>query len=67
MIIETFPAGILGCNCSVLGDEVTKEGIIVDPGGSVDKILSVVARHQLKLKPFCIPMLTMTILSGQKK
>jgi glyoxylase-like metal-dependent hydrolase (beta-lactamase superfamily II) len=50
MIIETFPAGILGCNCSVLGDEVSKEGIIVDPGGSVDKILSIVGKHQLKIK-----------------
>src|SRR5690606_23071606 len=50
MIIETFPAGVLGCNCSILRDEVSKEGLIIDPGGSVEKILKVVSYHQLKIK-----------------
>ena len=38
MIVETFPAGPLGCNCSILVDPVTKAAIVVDPGGDFDAI-----------------------------
>ena len=31
MIIETFPVGLLQCNCTVLGDEETREAIVIDP------------------------------------
>jgi hydroxyacylglutathione hydrolase len=33
MLIETFPVGPLGCNCSILVDPATKQAIVVDPGG----------------------------------
>ncbi len=39
MIVEHFPVAPLGCNCVILGDEETKEAIVVDPGGEADKIL----------------------------
>ncbi len=29
---ETFPVGLLGCNCTLLGDPETGEAIVVDPG-----------------------------------
>ena len=38
MVFESFPAGPLQCNCSVIGDPLTKRGIIVDPGGDPEKI-----------------------------
>jgi glyoxylase-like metal-dependent hydrolase (beta-lactamase superfamily II) len=38
MIVETFPCGPLGCNCSLLVDPVTKAAIVVDPGGDFDRI-----------------------------
>jgi glyoxylase-like metal-dependent hydrolase (beta-lactamase superfamily II) len=38
MLIETFPAGPLGCNCSILVDPATKRAIVVDPGGDFPKI-----------------------------
>lgn len=39
LIRKTFPVPPLGCNCSILGDPVTKQGIVVDPGGAADRIL----------------------------
>ncbi len=38
MILETFPAGPLGCNCSLLVDPATKQAIVVDPGGDFEAI-----------------------------
>jgi hydroxyacylglutathione hydrolase len=39
MIIKTFPVPPLGCNCSIIGDPVTKQAIVVDPGGAVGQIM----------------------------
>ena len=50
MIRETFPVGLLGCNCTVLGDETTHEAMVVDPGAEIARILAVLARHQLRLE-----------------
>lgn len=38
MHIESFPAGPLGCNCSLVHDPVTKRTIVVDPGGDLETI-----------------------------
>ena len=38
MVIETFPAGPLGCNCSILVDPTSKSAIVIDPGGDFDLI-----------------------------
>src|SRR5918992_5233417 len=46
-IRELFPAPPLGCNCSILGDPVTKQAIIIDPGGAPEQILKEV--HDLGL------------------
>jgi glyoxylase-like metal-dependent hydrolase (beta-lactamase superfamily II) len=34
--VETFAAGPLGCNCSILADLSTKRAIVVDPGDLVE-------------------------------
>jgi glyoxylase-like metal-dependent hydrolase (beta-lactamase superfamily II) len=39
MIRKTFPVPPLGCNCSIIGDPVTKQAIVVDPGGAHERIL----------------------------
>lgn len=41
--VETFPAGPLGCNCSIVVDEGTKRAIVVDPGGDFELIDSKLA------------------------
>ncbi len=47
MIIETFAVGPLGCNCTILGDETTKDAIVIDPGGDEARILATLAKHGL--------------------
>jgi len=50
LIHEILPVGMLACNCSILGDPVTREAIVIDPGDEVDRILEVVALHRLKVR-----------------
>jgi glyoxylase-like metal-dependent hydrolase (beta-lactamase superfamily II) len=38
VLIETFPAGPLGCNCSLLIDPDAKKAIVIDPGGDFEVI-----------------------------
>lgn len=54
MIRETFPVGLLGCNCTILGDETTREAIVVDPGADIPQVLAALARHQLTAKQIVI-------------
>ncbi|HEY8297333.1 MAG TPA: MBL fold metallo-hydrolase [Candidatus Baltobacteraceae bacterium] len=37
--VETFAAGMLGCNCTIVADDVTKEAIVVDGGDGVDEVV----------------------------
>lgn len=39
MIVETFPVGLLACNATIVGDETTREAIVVDGGDGVDEVL----------------------------
>lgn len=39
LIRRTFSVPPLGCNCSIVGDPVTKQAIVVDPGGAPERIL----------------------------
>ena len=54
MIRETFPVGILRCNCTILGDETTGEAMVVDPGDNVSEILTRLAAHRLTLKQIIV-------------
>ena len=49
MVIETFPVGPLGCNCSILVDLATKQAIVIDPGGDFDAIRERIERAQAKV------------------
>ena len=48
MIVETFPVGPLACNCTILGDETTREAIVVDGGDGVAPVLARLQRLGLK-------------------
>jgi glyoxylase-like metal-dependent hydrolase (beta-lactamase superfamily II) len=54
MILETFPVGLLQCNCTLLGDETTGEAMVIDPGDNIPQILSRLAKHGLTLKQIVI-------------
>ncbi len=48
-IHEILPVGMLQCNCHIVGDPLTREAIVIDPGDDAAKILQVVERHKLKV------------------
>jgi hydroxyacylglutathione hydrolase len=50
VIFETFPVGPLACNCTILGDETTREAIVVDGGDGVDEVLRRLQLHRLRAK-----------------
>jgi hydroxyacylglutathione hydrolase len=41
-------------NCTILFDEETKEGVVVDPGGDVDRILAAIRDNGLKIREIWI-------------
>jgi hydroxyacylglutathione hydrolase len=54
MILETFPVGPLQCNCTILGDEQTREAMVIDPGDNIPDILMRLAKHRLTLKQIVV-------------
>jgi glyoxylase-like metal-dependent hydrolase (beta-lactamase superfamily II) len=50
LIHEVLPVGMLQCNCSILGDPVTREAIVVDPGDEVERIEEILRKHGLKVR-----------------
>jgi glyoxylase-like metal-dependent hydrolase (beta-lactamase superfamily II) len=54
MILETFPVGPLACNCTLLGDLLGGEAMVVDPGDNVPQILARLAEHRLTLKQIVV-------------
>ena len=47
LIHEILPVGILQCNCQIVGDPRTREGLVIDPGDDAEKILDIIERHKL--------------------
>jgi len=54
MILETFPVGPLQCNCTLLGDEETREAIVIDPGDEIGRIHRRLTTLGLSLKQILI-------------
>jgi hydroxyacylglutathione hydrolase len=46
----SIPVGMLQCNCSIIGDPVSREALVVDPGDEIDRILGLLGRHKLTVK-----------------
>ena len=54
MIHLVLPVGLLQCNCSIFGDEATREAVVIDPGDEIEQITEALAKHQLKVKAIVI-------------
>jgi hydroxyacylglutathione hydrolase len=54
MIHEILPVGPLQCNCSVIGDESTREAMVIDPGDDIEEILGIIRKHNLLVKHIVI-------------
>jgi len=67
MIHEILPVGMLQCNCSIFGDETTREAIVVDPGDNIDQIQKLLAKHELKVKAIVITHAHIDHIGGAQK
>ncbi len=64
MIHEILAVGPLHCNCSIVGDEVSHEAMVIDPGADVSEILAIVARHGLQVKQIVVTHAHMDHIGG---
>jgi glyoxylase-like metal-dependent hydrolase (beta-lactamase superfamily II) len=67
LIHEILPVGMLQCNCSIFGDEETKEAIVMDPGDNISNILAILQRHQLRVKAIVITHAHIDHIGGAEK
>lgn len=50
LLRETFPAGPFECNCTILACADTKDAVVIDPGGEVERIAEIVAHYDLAVR-----------------
>lgn len=67
MIHEILRVGALQCNCSIFGDEQSREAIVIDPGDNIDGILAVLRRHELTVKAIVITHAHIDHIGGAAK
>ena len=67
MIHEILPVGMLQCNCSIFGDEQTREAMVVDPGDEIDAILEIVRATASHVKAIVITHAHIDHIGGAQK
>jgi hydroxyacylglutathione hydrolase len=67
IIHEVLPVGMLGCNCSVIGDEISREAIVIDPGDDVSEIIAILERNRLIVKMIVITHAHIDHIGGAEK
>jgi hydroxyacylglutathione hydrolase len=67
IIHEVLPVGMLGCNCSVLGDETTRKAIVIDPGDDVSDIIAILERNRLTVTMIVITHAHIDHIGGAEK
>src|ERR1700680_1870347 len=50
LIHITIPVGMLQCNCTIIGDPLTREALVIDHGDEVSRIMDFLSRHKLTVK-----------------
>ncbi len=54
MIHEVLPVGPLQCNCSIVGDETTRDAIVIDPGDDIADVQAIIQKHNLQVRQIVI-------------
>ncbi len=54
MIHKIIPVGPLQCNCSIIGDETSRDAMVIDPGDDIDDVLTVLREHNFHVKQIVI-------------
>jgi len=48
--LQTFPVGMLACNCTIVADSESKEAIVVDGGDGADAVMQYLSERGLRAK-----------------
>jgi hydroxyacylglutathione hydrolase len=67
MIHEILPVGALQCNCSIFGDEQSRQAIVIDPGDQIEDILGALQKHSLEVKAIVITHAHIDHIGGAAK
>jgi hydroxyacylglutathione hydrolase len=67
MIHEILPVGMLQCNCSIFGDEQSREAVVIDPGDEIEEIQLILAKHRLQVKAIVITHAHIDHIGGAQK
>jgi hydroxyacylglutathione hydrolase len=67
MIHEILRVGPLQCNCSIFGDETTREAVVVDPGDDISDIQAILDRHHLRVTAIIITRAHIDHIGGAEK
>ena len=67
MIHEILPVGPLQCNCSILGDETSREAIVVDPGDDISRIVALLDQHRLTVKQILVTHAHIDHIAGAQR
>ena len=67
MIHEILPVGPLQCNCSIFGDEHSREALVIDPGDEIEEIQAILDRHELQVKGIIITHAHIDHIGGAAK
>jgi hydroxyacylglutathione hydrolase len=54
MIHVIIPVGPLQCNCSIVGDEQSREAMVIDPGDDIEQVMAIVRKHNLTVKQIAV-------------
>lgn len=67
MIYEILQVGPLQCNCSIYGDEQSRQAIVIDPGEEIERIEEILTRHSLKVQAIVITHAHIDHIGGAAK
>jgi glyoxylase-like metal-dependent hydrolase (beta-lactamase superfamily II) len=67
MIHETLRVGVLQCNCSIFGDETSKEAIVIDPGDDIDQVMEILRKHSWRVTAIVITHAHIDHIGGAAK
>jgi hydroxyacylglutathione hydrolase len=67
MIHEILPVGMLQCNCSIFGDEASREAVVIDPGDEIGRITAILDQHHLRVKAIIITHAHIDHIGGAQK